>query len=83
MLAVLYTYDSILIYTLAIMGLLSIAWLACILYRNANDWKISRITLRQCQKCHLVFAESRFTKNHRIACPRCHAETKIIQAQDS
>ena len=80
MLAVFYIHDMILVYTLAIMGLLCIILLVGILSRNANNWKISRITLRQCQKCHLVFAESRFTKNHKTACPRCNSETKIIQA---
>ena len=83
MLATLQIYDAILIYTLVIMGLLAIILLACIFSRNASDWKISRITLRQCQKCNLVFAASRFTKSHRISCPRCQSETKIIQSQDS
>ena len=82
MLAFIFTYDMILVYTLAIMGLLCATLLAYTLSRNANDWKISRITLRQCQKCHLVFAESRFSKNHKLACPRCNAETKIIQANN-
>lgn len=83
MLATLQIYDAILIYTLAIMGLLAIILLVCIFSRNAGDWKISRITLRQCQKCNLVFAASRFAKNHRIPCPRCQSDTKIIQSQDS
>lgn len=82
MLAVIFIYDLILVYTLAIMGLLCATLLAYTLSRNASDWKISRITLRQCQKCHLVFAESRFSKNHKIPCPRCNAETKIIQADN-
>ena len=80
MLAVLYIHDMILVYTLVIMGLLCVTLLAYTLSRNARDWKISRITLRQCQKCHLVFAESRFSKNHKMTCPRCNSETKIIQA---
>ena len=83
MTAVLYTHDAILIYTLAVMALLSAILLVCIFYHNAHNWKISRITIRKCQSCHLVFADSRFSKNHRISCPRCHGDTKVIQAQDS
>ena len=75
-------HQSLMCYALLVIGALLLSYIYNNLRTQSKRLRISRITIRKCPSCHLVFADSRFSKRRRTLCPRCHKEAKEIPLKD-
>ncbi|MBR0460056.1 MAG: hypothetical protein IJJ26_12530 [Victivallales bacterium] len=84
MLAEMLISEALQSYTLIVMGVLVVVLLAGVFYERAHNWQLSRLRLRTCKQCGLVFAVGRFQRRYsNVICPRCQCKLSAAKKEKS
>ncbi len=78
MLAEMLIQEALQSYTLIVMGVLVVVLVVGVFYERAHNWQLTRLRLRTCKQCGLVFAVGRFQRRYsNVTCPRCQCKMNM------